>query len=52
MSDIIIFLDVCTLRLDFEDFAIDSWAATSTLDSVFKCRDKLAITTVSLVVFI
>jgi len=37
--------DVCTLRLDFEDFAIDSWAATSTLDSVFKCRDKLAITT-------
>lgn len=34
---------VCTVRLDFENFIINSWASTATLDAVFVCLDTFTV---------
>jgi hypothetical protein len=38
---------VCSVRLDFEQFIINSWASTDTLDIEFICIDTFEITSVS-----
>merc|ERR1711997_360793 len=35
--------NVCTLRLDFEEFTLDSWAATASDDSGYICSDTFVV---------
>ena len=39
--------NVCTLRLDFEEFTLDSWAATASDDSGYICSDTFVVSDVS-----